>query len=72
MLTGSFGKEGIDELLRGIAVGRGRTRKLADIPSISDVAPWDGKDGEMPVEEDIDLSDVELDDLDDDEKKDEL
>ena len=72
MLTGSFGKDGIDELLRSIAVGRGRSRKLAELPTISDVAPWDGKDGEMPVEEDIDLSDVELDDLDEEEKKDEL
>merc|ERR1712013_589085 len=72
LLTGSFGKDGIDELLRSIAVGRGRSRKLAELPTISDVAPWDGKDGEMPVEEDIDLSDVELDDLDEEDKKDEL
>ena len=52
-------------------MGRGRTRVLSDLPTLSDVAPWDGKDGEMPVEEDIDLSYVELDDLDE-EKKDEL
>lgn len=29
--------------------------------------PWDGKDGELPVEDDIDLSDVDLEDWDKDE-----
>ena len=31
------------------------------MPKISKVDAWDGKDGELPVEEDVDLSDVELD-----------
>jgi len=71
--TGSFAEDGISDLLRSIAVGRGRTTTLPNgLPQISDVAAWDGKDGVMPVEEDIDLSDVELDDLDEEEGKDEL
>ena len=28
---------------------------------ISKTSPWDGKDGQLPQEEEIDLSDVELD-----------
>jgi len=71
-LRGSFSKTGIDELLKAIAVGRGRTEKLTDgLPTISDVEAWDGLDGKMPEEEEIDLSDIELDDLDSD-NKDEL
>ncbi|XP_004211312.1 protein disulfide-isomerase A6 [Hydra vulgaris] len=72
LLRSGFGREGIDELLKGIAVGRGRTQKLEDgLPTLSDAPAWDGKDGELPVEEeDIDLSDVVLDD--EPEKKTEL
>lgn len=36
-------------------------------PAISVRDPWDGQDGVLPVEDDIDLSDVELDDLEKDE-----
>ena len=37
----------------------------AAMPKISTSAPWDGKDGQMPVEEEeYDLSDVDLDDKD--------
>jgi len=72
-LRGSFGKEGIDELLRSIAVGRGRTEKLPEgLPAIKDAEAWDGQDGKLPEEEDIDLSDIELDDLDEPAKKVEL
>lgn len=71
-LRGSFSKTGIDELLKSIAVGRGRTEKLTNgLPTISDAEAWDGLDGKLPEEEDIDLSDIDLDDLDSD-KKDEL
>ena len=68
-LTGSFGFDGINEFLRDLSYGKGRTSpvKGAKIPKIYDIDTWDGKDGEMPVEEEIDLSDVELDDLDKDE-----
>jgi len=63
ILRGSFGKDGISELLKSIAVGRGRTEKLADaLPTLNNAEAWDGKDGVMPEDEDIDLSDVDLDD----------
>ena len=32
----------------------------AQMPKILSTDPWDGKDGELPQEEDIDLSDVDL------------
>jgi len=66
ILTGSFGYDGINEFLRDLSYGKGRTNPIrgAKIPKISKVDAWDGKDGEMPVEEDIDLSDVDLDDKD--------
>ena len=67
--TGSFSNDGINEFLRDLSYGKGRTSpvKGAQIPKISTIEAWDGKDGELPVEEEIDLSDVELDDLDKDE-----
>jgi len=62
-LTGSFGKDGIHEFLRDLSYGKGRTNtvKGAKIPKIAKIDAWDGKDGELPVEEEIDLSDVDLD-----------
>ena len=65
VLTGSFGHDGIHEFLRDLSYGKGRTSpvKGARLPEITKVDPWDGKDGELPIEEDIDLSDVELEDL---------
>jgi protein disulfide-isomerase A6 len=64
-LTGSFGKDGVSEFLRDLSYGKGRTStvKGAKMPKISKVDAWDGKDGVMPEEEEIDLSDIELDDL---------
>uniref|UniRef100_A0A915C0J1 Protein disulfide-isomerase A6 homolog n=1 Tax=Parascaris univalens TaxID=6257 RepID=A0A915C0J1_PARUN len=66
MLKGSFGKDGINEFLRDLSFGKGQTApvKGAEFPKIRKVEPWDGKDGVMPVDEEIDISDVELDDLD--------
>ena len=43
--------------------------KNAQLPAVKPTDPWDGKDGELPQEEDWDLSDV---DLDDESSKDEL
>ncbi|VDD90494.1 unnamed protein product [Enterobius vermicularis] len=65
MLKGSFSKDGIHEFLRDLSYGKGQTApvKGAEFPKLKKVEPWDGKDGEMPVDEDIDLSDVELEDL---------
>lgn len=63
-LRGSFGYDGINEFLRDISYGRGRTTPVigGKLPTIKTVDAWDGKDGVLPEEEDIDLSDVELDD----------
>lgn len=71
-MKGAFSDTGINEFLRALAVGRGSTApiKNAALPKVYTTEPWNGKDGEMPVEEEWDLSDVELDDLDD--VKDEL
>ena len=71
LLRGSFGNEGVNEFLRDISYGRGRTNpvKGGELPKIANSEPWDGKDGALPVDDDIDLSDVELDDI---EPKDEL
>ena len=43
----------------------------AALPKVHTTEPWDGKDGELPEEEEWDLSDVELDDLEE-VQKDEL
>ncbi|XP_045584983.1 protein disulfide-isomerase A6 homolog [Procambarus clarkii] len=65
LLKGSFSEEGINEFLRDISYGRGRTAPVrgAQLPSVTKIEPWDGKDGALPEEEDIDLSDVDLDDV---------
>lgn len=49
---------------RDLSYGKGNTApvKGSQIPKIASTDAWDGKDGELPVEEDIDLSDVDLDD----------
>lgn len=64
ILRGSFSYDGINEFLRDLSFGRGSTApvKGASLPKVHVTEPWDGKDGELPPEEDIDLSDVELDD----------
>lgn len=65
-LRGSFSKDGINEFLRDISYGRGQTApvKGAALPKIVATAPWDGKDGQLPAEEEWDLSDVDLDEKD--------
>lgn len=64
VLKGSFSKDGISEFLRDISYGRGHTAPVrgATKPKISSGEAWDGKDGQLPTEEDIDLSDIDLDD----------
>ncbi|XP_065344874.1 protein disulfide-isomerase A6 homolog [Cloeon dipterum] len=66
ILRGSFSADGINEFLRDLSYGRGSTAPLrgAELPKIEESEPWDGKDGALPVEDDIDLSDVSLDDKD--------
>ncbi|XP_076021370.1 protein disulfide-isomerase A6 isoform X2 [Genypterus blacodes] len=72
LLKGSFSQTGIHEFLRELSVGRGSTATLGggNMPKIHSVEPWDGKDGQLPEEEEYDLSDVDLDG--DDIEKDEL
>lgn len=64
-LTGSFDKPGISEFLRNLSYGKGKTSSLygAEFPTVDTIDPWDGKDGVAPSVEELDLSDVELDDL---------
>ncbi|XP_077281267.1 protein disulfide-isomerase A6 homolog CaBP1 [Temnothorax americanus] len=66
LLKGSFSYDGINEFLRDLSYGRGGTAPLkgAQLPVIIETTPWDGKDAEPPQEEDIDLSDVNLDEKD--------
>lgn len=66
-LKGPFSDKGINEFLRDLSFGKGSTAPLknAKLPNIQDSDAWDGKDGQLPEEEDIDLSDVELDDMKD-------
>lgn len=63
LMKGPFSETGINEFLRELSVGRGSTATLqgSALPRVATVTPWDGKDKELPVEEDIDLSDVDLD-----------
>lgn len=72
-LTGPFQKEGISEFLRDLSYGKGKTAtvKGEKFPQAVKVDAWDGKDGVLPAVEDIDLSDVDLDE-DDKGKKSEL
>jgi len=62
--AGSFDKAGITEFLRNLAVGRaGRNvQAFTELPPIAVVEEWDGKDGELPVEEEYDLDDLDWDD----------
>ena len=69
VLKGSFGQAGISAFLKELASGR-LTSPLVPLPgvgegklpAVTDSQPWDGKDGKLDVVEDIDLSDVNLDD----------
>jgi len=66
-LTGSFSYDGLNEFLRDLSYGKGRTTPVrgAALPKLATIDAWDGKDGQLPVEEEeYDLSDVELDDKD--------
>ena len=66
LLKGSFSETGINEFLRDLSYGKGGIAPLkgAELPKIYASEAWDGKDAEPPQEEDIDLSDVDLDEKD--------
>ncbi|XP_070533152.1 protein disulfide-isomerase A6-like [Ptychodera flava] len=74
LLKGSFGEDGLTEFLRELSFGRGSTAPIrgAKLPTVNKIDAWDGKDGELPVEDDIDLSDFDMDDEEEDAGKDEL
>lgn len=48
-LRGPFTHDGINEFLRALAVGRGRTEttRNKDLPKIEKTEPWDGKDAKV-------------------------
>jgi protein disulfide-isomerase A6 len=80
VLKGAFSETGISAFLKELAVGR-LTSPLVPLsgvedgklPTIEDSQPWDGKDGQLEVIEDIDLSDINLaDDVEVEKKKSEL
>ena len=52
MLSG-FHKSGLEEFFRNIAYGKTGTAvsTFEDFANIADVDAWDGKDGELPIEE---------------------
>ncbi|XP_048781442.2 protein disulfide-isomerase A6-like [Ostrea edulis] len=64
LLKRPFSSDGINEYLRDLSYGKGSPVPLKDskVATIEKTEAWDGKDGELPVEEDIDLSDIDLDD----------
>jgi len=73
-MKGAFSESGINDFLRDLSFGKGSTApiKNAKLPEVNTVDKWDGLDGQLPEEEEYDLSDVELDDLDDIDVKTEL
>jgi len=64
LMKGSFSETGINDFLRELSVGRGSTSPIPNskMPAVVASEKWDGKDAKLVVEEDIDLSDVDLDD----------
>ena len=66
VMRGSFSADGLHEFLRDTMYGKSSTATIqgGKLPKIETVAAWDGKDGELPADDDIDLSDVDLDDHD--------
>uniref|UniRef100_A0A6M2DVV2 Protein disulfide-isomerase A6 homolog n=1 Tax=Xenopsylla cheopis TaxID=163159 RepID=A0A6M2DVV2_XENCH len=66
LLRGAFSEDGINDFLKDISYGRGHSAsvKKEEMPKINTVDPWDGKDGVLPIEDDIDLSDIDLDEKD--------
>lgn len=60
ILKGPFSFDGINSFLRELQFGKGSTAPLkgAELPKVITTESWDGKDGELPKEEDINLDDV--------------
>lgn len=64
-LTGPFTRDGISEYLRDLSYGRGKTSSMkgTQFPTIQGIQEWDGKDAEPPQLDELDLSDVELEEM---------
>lgn len=62
LFRGSFGEEGIKEFLRDLSYGKGSTSPIkgTSLPKVDTVDAWDGKDGQLPEEEPLDLDDLDL------------
>lgn len=60
----SFNFKSVDEFLFELSIGRGPAAQAlpSQLPKIEKVEKWDGKDGVLPADEDIDVSDINLDD----------
>ncbi|CAF1367088.1 unnamed protein product [Adineta ricciae] len=76
VLKGSFSQAGISTFLKELSAGRLTSPLIpltgvADgkLPTIVDSKPWDGEDGKLDITEDIDLSDVNLDDENENDKE---
>jgi len=63
VMRGQFSKEGIISFLEGILIGKFSLDNLPADLKFNSVNAWDGKDAELIVEDEIDLSDVTLEDL---------
>jgi protein disulfide-isomerase A6 len=61
LFKGSYSEEGIKEFLRDLSYGKGSTAPIrgTSLPKVDPVDPWDGKDGQPPVEETFNLDDDE-------------
>lgn len=59
LFRGSFSDDGVKEFLRDLSYGKGSILPIrgTTLPKLDTVDPWDGKDGQLPVEENIDLDD---------------
>ncbi|XP_003744350.1 protein disulfide-isomerase A6 homolog [Galendromus occidentalis] len=74
LMRGSFSFDGINEFLREVSFGRGRSAPVAGakLPEVQSIEAWDGKDGKLDEPDDIDLSDVSLDEEENPAKHNEL
>lgn len=68
---GGFDEKSIDSTLKSLSTGGLRSNDLSILPELESVPAWDGKDGELPQMEEIDLDDDD-DNNDDSDNKDEL
>lgn len=59
-LLGPFNEAGIKDFLRTVSLGRGSTPvfDLKGLPVLQTVKPWNGKDIDVPKEDEIDLSEL--------------